>query len=57
MKKLLFALVIVLVSSTADAKGAKKSLHRSKGPATTIDASGPAEPASPWPEITKKGPL
>ena len=57
MKKLLAALVIVLVSSTAYAKGTKKSLHRPKGPATTIDASGPAEPESPWPEIAKKGPL
>jgi len=57
MKKLLAALVIVLVSSTTYAKGTKKSLHRPKGPATTIDASGPAEPESPWPEIAKKGPL
>lgn len=57
MKKLLAAFAIVLVSSSAYAKGAKKSLHRPKGPVTTIDASGPAEPESPWPQITKKGPL
>lgn len=57
MKKLLAAFAIVLASSSAYAKSAKKSLHRPKGPVTTIDASGPAEPDSPWPQITKKGPL
>lgn len=57
MNKAFLVLALVLASSNAFAKGAKKNLHRAKGPVTTIDASGSSEPESPWPEITKKGPL
>jgi hypothetical protein len=57
MKKIVAVLAVVLLSSAAHAKGTKKSLHRPKGPVTTIDAGGSAEPESPWPEITKKGRL
>jgi hypothetical protein len=55
--KLLAVLALVLVSSTVYAKGAKKSQHRPRGRVTTVDASGSAEPESPWPEIAKKGHL
>jgi hypothetical protein len=57
MKKLLAVLAVLLVSSSAYAKGAKKNLHRPRRPVTSIDAGGRAEPESPWPEIAKKGPL
>jgi hypothetical protein len=57
MKKALVVLVVMILSSNAFAKTAKKNQHRPKGPVTTIDGSGPAEPESPWPEITKKGHL
>ena len=57
MKRLFAIVVIVFASSTAYAKGAKKNLHRPRGPVTTIDAGGAVQPESPWPEITKKGHL
>jgi hypothetical protein len=57
MKRALIVFTVAILSSNAFAKGAKKNLHRPKAPATTIEAGGAAEPASPWPEITKKGHL
>jgi hypothetical protein len=57
MKKALVVLAVMLLSSNAFAKGAKKTQPRPKGRVTTVDASGPSEPESPWPEITKKGHL
>ena len=57
MKKAFLILAVVLASPNAFAKGAKKNLHRTKEPVTTVDAGGSAEPESPWPEISKKGHL
>jgi hypothetical protein len=57
MKKMLAVLAVVFLSSVAHAKGAQKSRHRPKGPVTTVNAGGSAEPESPWPEITNKGHL
>lgn len=50
-------LAVMILSSNAFAKSAKRTQHRPKTPVTTIDGSGPSEPGSPWPEITKKGHL
>jgi hypothetical protein len=57
MKKALMVVAVMILSSNAFAKSAKRAQHRQKGPVTTIDGSGPSEPESPWPEITKKGHL
>ncbi len=57
MKKALVVLAVMILSSNAFAKSAKRTQHRPKTPVTTIDGSGPSEPGSPWPEITKKGHL
>jgi hypothetical protein len=62
MKRLIVVLAVMFVASNAFAKTAtktpkKKTPYRHKGHVTTIDAGTPAEPESPWPEITKKGHL
>jgi len=58
MKRLFLVLAVMFVASNAFAKTAKKKTpYRHRGHVTTVDASGPAEPESPWPEITKKGHL
>jgi hypothetical protein len=62
MKRLFVVLAVMLVASNGFAKtvnkaATKKTLHRSKAHVTTIDASGPAESESTWPEVTKKGHL
>jgi len=62
MKRLFVVLAVMLVASNGFAKtGSKaartKASHRSRAHVTTIDAGGPAEPESPWPEVAKKGHL
>ena len=62
MKRLFVVLAVMLVASTGFAKttskaGKKKVPYRSRAHVTTIDVGGPAQPESPWPEITKKGHL
>jgi hypothetical protein len=66
MKRLFVVLAVMLVASNGFAKSAnrpaskaakKKIPYRSRAHVTTIDVAGPAEPESPWPEVTKKGHL
>jgi hypothetical protein len=56
MNRVWVVIAIVLLSSSAFAKSAKKAA-RAKSPVTVIDMSGPSAPESEFPTVAKKGHL
>ncbi|HXJ20587.1 MAG TPA: hypothetical protein VMT03_10165 [Polyangia bacterium] len=56
MNRVWVVITIVLLSSSAFAKSAKRAGH-AKPPVTVIDMSGPSAPESEFPTVTKKGHL